>query len=406
MLNPELWGNLRERYERPQPRKLLALDGGGIRGVLTLQFLKRIEELLASASGGGSGFRLCDYFDYIGGTSTGAIIAAGLARGMSIAELVEFYRAVGPEMFEKTHLLKRLHSLYKSDPLIAKLQQVFGETTTLEPGNLRTLLLVVTRNVTTDSPWPVSSNPAARYNSPLRPDCNLRVPLWKLVRASTAAPVYFPPEVLNWDPKDPMKTFVFVDGGVTPFNNPAFLLFRMATQPAYLLEFPTGEKNLLVVSVGTGAAPTLGVTSDNPETNLIATVAALPTALMYGVQVEQDMACRTVGRCTYGETIDREVLDMVPREGDDVGTVEQRLRRPLIPLSRDLGRAFLYVRYNADLSDSGLARFNCGNLRGADVQKMDNATPENIEALIRVGDAAATAQVDLKHFGSFAGGAS
>jgi len=78
VLNPELWGNLRERYAQKRPRKLLALDGGGIRGVLTLQILGRIEELLASASGAGSSFRLCDYFDYIGGTSTGAIIAAGL----------------------------------------------------------------------------------------------------------------------------------------------------------------------------------------------------------------------------------------------------------------------------------------------------------------------------------------
>lgn len=400
MLNPELWGGLRDRYEQPRPRKLLALDGGGIRGVLTLQILERIEALLAAASGAGPGFRLCDYFDYIGGTSTGAIIAAGLARGMSVAELIEFYREVGPEMFEKTHLLERLHSLYKSDPLVAKLQRVFGVETTLEAGNLRTLLLVVTRNVTTDSPWPVSSNPAARYNSPLRPDCNLRVPLWKLVRASTAAPVYFPPETLNWDPSDPMKTFVFVDGGVTPFNNPAFLLFRMATQPSYLLEFPTGERNLLVVSVGTGAAPTSGVSSDSPDTNILANVAGLPGALMYGIQVEQDMACRTVGRCTHGDLIDREVLDMIPREGEDVGTVEQRLRRPPVPLDRDLKRAFLYVRYNADLSDPGLAKLNCSDVRGAEVRKMDNATPENIEALIRVGKGAA-AQVDLGHFGPF-----
>jgi uncharacterized protein len=400
MLNPELWGSLRERYEHPRPRKLLALDGGGIRGVLSLQFLERIEALLAAATGAGSGFRLCDYFDYIGGTSTGAIIAAGLARGMSVAELIEFYRAVGPEMFEKTHLLRRLHSLYKGDPLIAKLQQTFGVETTLEPGNLRTLLLVVTRNVTTDSPWPVSSNPAARYNSPLRPDCNLRVPLWKLVRASTAAPVYFPPEILNWDPNDPMKTFVFVDGGVTPFNNPAFLLFRMATQSQYLLEFPTGEKNLLVVSVGTGAAPTLGLSADSPDANLLETMAALPGALMYSIQVEQDVACRTVGRCTYGDAIDREILDMVPREGEDVGTVEQRLRRPAVPLGHDLGRAFLYVRYNVDLSDLGVARLNCGDLRSADVRKMDNATAGNIEALIRLGKAAAT-QVDLTHFGPF-----
>jgi len=50
-----------------------------------------------------------------------------------------------------------------------------------------------------------------------------------LIRASTAAPVYFPPEILQWDPVDHSKTFVFVGGGVTPYNNPAFLLYRIAT---------------------------------------------------------------------------------------------------------------------------------------------------------------------------------
>jgi len=375
MIDPKVWGKLYDRYAAPRPRRMLALDGGGIRGVLTLQILKRIEALLA---GGNAAFRLCDYFDYIGGTSTGAIIAAGLARGKSVAELIEFYKTTGPEMFEKTHLLRRLRSLYQSDPLKAQLQDVFGKDTDLSPQHLRTLLLVVTRNATTDSPWPISSNPAAKYNLPERSDCNLKIPLWQLVRASTAAPVYFPPEVLNWDEKDPSKSFVFVDGGVTPYNNPAFLMFRMATHPAYSLNFPTGEKNLAIVSVGTGAAPTLGVAASSPETNLLETVAALPGALMYGIQVEQDLACRTVGRCVYGAPIDREVGDMV------------------LSGNGDLGRAFLYVRYNADVSQEGLGALGCADLRSDDIRKLDNATPAGIDALLRVGEAAAK-QVQRAH---------
>ena len=49
--------------------------------------------------------------------------------------------------------------------------------------------------------------------------------------------------------------FVFVDGGVTPYNNPSFLMFRMATLPQYRVNWATGEKNLLLVSVGTCGAP-------------------------------------------------------------------------------------------------------------------------------------------------------
>ena len=249
-----VWGKLASRYEgqENQKHKILALDGGGIRGILTLEVLARMEEMLAEATGGGAAFRLCHFFDYVGGTSTGAIIAAGIARGMSAKELLDFYQKTGPAMFDKQVLWKRWNALYKSKPLKKELQNVFGAKTTLKPDDLECLLLAVTRNRTTDSPWPISSNPQARYNATARPDCNLKIRLWQIVRASTAAPVFFPPEVIEWDPQDDSKAFVFVDGGLTPYNNPAFLLYRMATEPGYRLNWAGGEDKLLIISVGTG----------------------------------------------------------------------------------------------------------------------------------------------------------
>ena len=356
-----LWGPLAERYETERPRAILALDGGGIRGVLTLEVLAEIERQLAAATGKGAAFRLCDFFDYVGGTSTGAIIAAGVARGKSVDELLKFYAEAGPLMFEKEKLLGRLRNLYTADPLKAKLQEVFGADTTLAPEHLKTLLLVVTRNATTDSPWPVTSNPRAKYNALGRPDCNLRIPLWQLVRASTAAPIFFPPEVLAWDPKDPLKTFVFVDGGITPYNAPAFLLFRLATVPEYRLGWPTGERKLMIVSVGTGSAPTVGGDVLSPGKNVVSNLAGLPGALMYGAQVDQDVNCRTVGRCVHGGPIDRELGDMIPRGEDG----EE------IPVGEDLGKAFLYARYDADLSRAGLDALGLRHVEPARVQTLD-----------------------------------
>src|ERR1700730_922300 len=107
---------------------------------------------------------------------------------MSVTELMTFYMANGVAMFDREVLLKRWKSMYRSTALAQQLQAVFGATTTLLPEHLESLLLIVTRNINTDSPWPVSSNPFAKYNSLDRPDCNLRIPLWQLVRASTAAP--------------------------------------------------------------------------------------------------------------------------------------------------------------------------------------------------------------------------
>jgi uncharacterized protein len=406
LLYPERWGRLGPRYAISKPRKMLALDGGGIRGLIALGILKRLEEKLAPLSRQASDFRLCDYFDYIAGTSTGAIVAAGLARGMSVQQLITFYENSGRDMFEKPRLAQRLVSFYTADPLRAQLKKVFNTNEDgkydpnapdkdLFPHNLRCLLLVVARNVTTDSPWPISSNPDARYNDPERADCNLRIPLWQLVRASTAAPIFFPPEVLNWDPSDPLKTFTFVDGGMTPYNNPAFLLFRMATHPVYRLGWETGERNLLLVSVGTG-------TADNPSfkgnINIVSNLAGIPSTLMHAVQIDQDINCRVFGRCTYGDFIDRELRDLTCRDAGVECTVEEWQRAEHTALDRDLRRAFLYARYNADLSQEGLDALGCGKMDPERVQKLDAV--EQIGNLLQIGLSAGE-KIRLEHFGSF-----
>ena len=75
---------LLERLTAEGPKRILALDGGGIRGVLTLGFLERIEQILRDRHNNPN-LRLSDYFDLIGGTSTGSIIASALAIGMEVS---------------------------------------------------------------------------------------------------------------------------------------------------------------------------------------------------------------------------------------------------------------------------------------------------------------------------------
>jgi hypothetical protein len=389
--NWDLWGPLSERYRQARRHRVLALDGGGIRGLLTLQILQRMEDLLRGARDAGPEFRLSDFFDVIAGTSTGAIIAAALARGMAVAEVLAFYRDFGREVFTKRSVFERWKSLYADGPLQAKLQSVFGTSTTLEPSNLKCLLLVVTRNTTTDSAWPILSNPWAKYNDPARPDCNLRIPLWQIVRASTAAPVFFPPEVLAWDPNDSSKSFVFIDGGTTAYNNPAFLAARMVTEPAYRLGWDRGEDRLLVVSVGTGAAPVVGTDATSPEENLIKSVSQTLSGLMSQAAFDQDLNCRTIGRCTYGAPLDNEVGDLVPRDPDGPGGVP-------IPLTRDLGKAFLYARYNAALTAAGLKSLGLPDVDPAQVSKLDSVAA--MGDLERIGRAVAE-EVRLEQFGHF-----
>lgn len=295
-------------------------------------------------------------------------------------QLLDFYEQKGAAMFDKAFLLKRVKYFYNDGPLMKELKATFGSgDINLESGDFKTLLLVVTMNRSTDSPWPISNNPNAKYNVPNRLDCNLRIPLYQLVRASTAAPAYFRPETLQWDPTNAEKTFVFVDGGVTPYNNPSFLMYRMATQKPYGLNWKTGEKDLLIVSVGTGSAPSSGVYD-----HLLETLKELPNTLMYAMQVYQDINCRTVGRCIFGAPIDRELGDMVPLDSSD----------KILDLDSDANRHFSYVRYNASLTDEGLEDLNLSHIVSDDVRKMDSV--EFIPQLREVGKAVGERQVKVK----------
>jgi hypothetical protein len=172
----------------------------------------------------------------------------------------------------------------------------------------------------------------------------------------------------------------------------------MATEPAYRLNWKSGEKNLLIVSVGTGAAESLGATAAAPNKNIVSTVAGLPGELMYSIQVDQDINCRIIGRCTYGVHLDREILDLVPRQLADGMTMDQQYQAPEIPLSTGLGRQFLYARYNANLSRKGLDALGFQTVDPAIIQKMDAV--ENISVLTDIGRASGEF-VKLSHFGSF-----
>jgi patatin-like phospholipase/acyl hydrolase len=369
---------VKDVLERGGKRKLLALDGGGIRGLITVEVLAELEQQMG---GGRKDFRLAHEFDYIAGTSTGAIIATCLSRGMSVAEIRTFYEQSGEAMFDKASLLKRFRSKFADERLAGKLKEVLGEDMTLGSDELQTLLLIVMRNATTDSPWPLSNNPNAKYNLASRRDtglaCNLDLPLWQLVRASTAAPTYFPPEAVD---AGGSKPFLMVDGGVTMYNNPAFLLFLMATIEPYALQWPTGRDEMLVVSIGTGTSPKANQDLAPEDMNLIYNAGSIPSALMFAALNEQDMLCRVFGDCLHGEPLDRELGDLIGARGatDD--------------------KLFTYVRYNAELTAEWLGAHDLGRIRPRDVQKLDST--DHMGELQEVGRKVGL-QVKPAHFERF-----
>jgi hypothetical protein len=295
-------------------KRILALDGGGIRGVFSLEILLRIEALLREYTGSSQSV-LADHFDFFAGTSTGAIIATCLCWGMAVQEILELYAAHGRTMFQRVPLyrpLKRfLISRYDAQPLSELLQKLFSddgngeEPALLDSARLRKLLLVVMRNHSTGSAWPVTNNPRALFNDPALPHCNLKIPIWRLVRASAAAPVYFDAETIPLGD----QTYVFVDGAITPYNNPGLIAALTATLPAYRIGWPVGPEHIRVISIGT-----LRFSSALPQTVrklwLGHHVANVPPALMDGIAWEQDLLCRCLGQCIFGEDLDLEIGDL------------------------------------------------------------------------------------------------
>ena len=187
-----------DKLARPGPRKLLALDGGGIRGLITIEVLAEMER--CSARSPARATSSCSPT-----TSTTSPERAParssppcLSVGMRVKQIRDFYVENAARHVRQGGLLRRFRFKYENDRWRRGCDGELGEDTTLGSDRLRTLLLIVMRNATTDSPWPLSNNPHALYNDPTRvPAATCDIPLWQLVRASTAAPTYFPPEVID-----------------------------------------------------------------------------------------------------------------------------------------------------------------------------------------------------------------
>jgi Patatin-like phospholipase len=366
------------------PKRILALDGGGLRGILSLSYLAEIESILSDRHGGGKNFRLSHYFDLISGTSTGAIIAAALARGMSVSEIAKKYLDLGQRVFQKSWLRQGfVRAFYDEAGLIEELKQVYDAHTTLGDLSLQTGLLIVTKRLDSGSTWPISNNPRGKYFEPRQNNnviANSAYPLWQIVRSSTAAPRFFDPEKIEISRGKAGETPVvgdFVDGGVSPFNNPALQAVMYATLGGYRIGWPTGADKLLVVSIGTGSrdlkvAPAK-LAADNALKSLLSLMddcANLVETLMQWMSTSQT-----------ARVIDSELDD---------------LRHDLIAPAPVIS----YLRYNVALTKAALAQigmaFDDEKVEG--LSAMDD--PGNMKTLQEIGAKAAKQQLRAEDFPS------
>jgi hypothetical protein len=252
---------LRSFEQDNRPRRILAVDGGGVRGALAVGLITKIESTLREKLGRPN-LVLSDYFDLIGGTSTGAIVAAGLALGRSADDLAELYRRLGPRVFHgRGFRVPLIQPRFDPKRLEKVILEELGEVT-LGTAAWKTGFAAIAKRIDTGSSWVLTNCPRAKYwdGSPdeiaSQPDPALRrtkpnrdYPLATVVQASAAAPFYFDMVRLEITKGD---NGAFFDGAMTPHGNPALQLAMTALAPAYGFGWQAGAENLLIVSVGTG----------------------------------------------------------------------------------------------------------------------------------------------------------
>lgn len=213
-------------------RKVLSIDGGGIKGLIPAMVCREIERR--------SGRPLAETFDLIAGTSTGAIISAALGAGLEAARIVQLYHEEGPRIFRKPRplLVQLKRAKYRGSRLYDVLKEYLGG---IALGDVRTNVMTTAYDVA--GRWAASGNPGPVFFKSWRVQLQA-VPLVDAVQASSAAPGYFPPHRVAVPWKSDEWACLY-DGGLYA-GDPALCAYAEARSL-----WPGEEIDL--VSLGTGS---------------------------------------------------------------------------------------------------------------------------------------------------------
>ena len=214
--------------------RILALDGGGARGIYGAQVLARLETALDAP--------IRDYFDLIAGTSTGSILAGAAAAGISLADIVKLFESEAPRIFRKRPLITSLSMLWRSRYSRRTLDDVLQRyVPQLTLGEVSTPLLITSADLATGGVHVFKSSYLADLGEPYERDGD--VLLKDAILASCAAPTFFDPKEVN--------SHLLTDGGLWA-NNPSIIALTEA-----LSKFDRRVEEVRVLSIGTGQFPNM-----------------------------------------------------------------------------------------------------------------------------------------------------
>lgn len=219
--------------------KILSLNGGGARGLFTINVLAEIERIIELKTGQ-SNVKAGDYFDLITGTSIGGILALGLAAGKSARDLESVFRARAPLIFPPANFFRKkwrtaFGAQYRSQPLRDAVTSMVGEKTTFDDLCRRVMIPAV--NLSTGKPhfFKTPHNPCFTRDG--------RLTLVDAAMATSAAPTYFPPHHC-----EALDSY-FADGGLIA-NNPSLIALYEALQDM-ASDFDITANDVRILNIGT-----------------------------------------------------------------------------------------------------------------------------------------------------------
>ncbi|CAE7168497.1 unnamed protein product [Rhizoctonia solani] len=248
--------------------RLLSLDGGGIRGLSSLLILKEIMNRVKRDEGLDEVPRPCDYFDVIGGTSTGGLIAIMLGRlRMSVSDAIRAYAQLSDQIFSE-HKHRWQEGKFKASLLEKAIKEIVANNSSSEGEDTRmfdpllrngagskgcrAFVCALSRD-NMEAKLPVHFR---TYDSTWNPMPNCKI--WEAARATSAAPTYFKSITIN----DEGIPLTFVDGGLA-VNNPTA---RVLLEAKHV--FPDHPVSC-ILSIGTGQAKTINMSKPSAASKLI-----------------------------------------------------------------------------------------------------------------------------------------
>lgn len=369
-----------KRIKASGPKRILSLDGGGIRGALTLGYLEKIESILRHRYDNQS-LVLSDYFDLVGGTSTGAIIATFIALGKPVDEIKELYLELGEKIFTKRKhpfnwwVFKYFLSAEFDHRILETELEKHKDIKDLTLGSekFKTGLAIFTKRADTYNTFVFHNHPDNTYYK-----YNAGIYIKDLLRATSAAPSYFMPKEIIFNDGE---SAIFVDGGVSMVNNPSLMLFLMTTIKGYKYQWRKTKDHLLLISVGTGFHHTKVQKKEKGRLlrkKMYRWGQTLPIMFMKDATEQNQYLMQYFSNAKIPEIINEEAGDL---------TADLISEAPLLE----------YCRYNVNLGKNTLANMDI-HLSDEELESITKMEiGENAKKLYEIGQVDATRTVSAYH---------